>query len=309
MSTPLNPEISRLVLGTAQLGMSYGIANRTGQPDYAGALDMVKTAWESGVRCFDTAQVYGQSESILGRIFGELGIRENARVISKISPQLDLRDTEAVYRSVIQSLKRLGLPRLHGLLIHHEDTLDKADSSLGHLITRLKEERLIEHAGGSVYTLSCAEQVMNTSFLDLLQVPASAVDHRFAHAGIFDRAKVMGKAMFIRSVFLQGLLLMEPDVIPPHMAFARATVTRFRQLTLDYALTPVQAALGFVRLAYPQAYVLFGAETARQVKTNLADWNTDCPEHLKAACVAEFADVDERILNPVLWSSKPDHSG
>ncbi|MBU1858276.1 MAG: aldo/keto reductase [Verrucomicrobia bacterium] len=306
---PLNPEVSRLVLGTAQLGMSYGIANRTGQPDYASALDMVKIAWECGVRCFDTAQVYGQSESILGRIFRELGIQAKVRVISKISPQLDLCDTEAVYRSVVQSLKCLGLSRFHGLLIHQEETLENADGRLGCLIARLKQAHLVEHAGGSVYALSYAEQVMNTSFLDLLQFPASAVDHRFARAGILDHAQVMGKTIFIRSVFLQGLLLMEPAAIPPHMAFAKATVMRFRQLARDYALTPVQAAMGFVRLAYPHAYVLFGAETAQQVRTNLADWNTDCPEQLMAACAADFADVDEMILNPMLWPGKPDHSG
>ena len=59
----------RLVLGTAQLGMNYGIANQTGKPELATARNIVRTAWEGGIRCFDTAQGYGDSERILGIFF------------------------------------------------------------------------------------------------------------------------------------------------------------------------------------------------------------------------------------------------
>ena len=43
-------EANRLVLGTAQLGMPYGIANRSGQPDASQARAIVEAAWEAGIR-------------------------------------------------------------------------------------------------------------------------------------------------------------------------------------------------------------------------------------------------------------------
>ena len=61
--------MDRLVLGTAQLGMDYGIANTQGRPAFEEAVELVRCYWERGVREFDTAQDYGDSEKILGRVF------------------------------------------------------------------------------------------------------------------------------------------------------------------------------------------------------------------------------------------------
>ena len=61
--------INRLVLGTAQLGTNYGIANRMGKPDFDTAEAIIKTTWDAGIREFDTAQGYGDSEQVLGEVF------------------------------------------------------------------------------------------------------------------------------------------------------------------------------------------------------------------------------------------------
>ena len=91
---------SRLVLGTAQLGMHYGIANKTGQPDMLAVKSMITGAWEGGVREFDTGQAYGESESVLGKALNALGITREARVISKFDPTVDHHDSTAMRRSV-----------------------------------------------------------------------------------------------------------------------------------------------------------------------------------------------------------------
>ena len=53
-------------LGTVQLGMPYGISNRSGQPSREIARQMLDTAYDLGVRALDTASDYGTSEEILG---------------------------------------------------------------------------------------------------------------------------------------------------------------------------------------------------------------------------------------------------
>ena len=54
----------QLCLGTAQLGSAYGIANTVGQPTRAAAIEMVQFAVKQGIRWFDTAQGYGESEEV-----------------------------------------------------------------------------------------------------------------------------------------------------------------------------------------------------------------------------------------------------
>jgi len=76
-----NNRISQLVLGTAQFGMDYGIANIQGQPSEKSACEIVKTAWDNGINCFDSAQIY-YGESVLGKAL------KHREIVSQAQSQL-----------------------------------------------------------------------------------------------------------------------------------------------------------------------------------------------------------------------------
>src|SRR5213075_2835853 len=57
---------AELVMGSAQLGLVYGAANRTGKPTREAAVRLVQRAADSGVAAFDTARAYGDAEERLG---------------------------------------------------------------------------------------------------------------------------------------------------------------------------------------------------------------------------------------------------
>ncbi len=75
--------LSRLMLGTVQFGMPYGVANRTGQPDAARVREILTVAADGGVNCLDTAALYGSSEETLGRALAELGLAGKMTVVTK----------------------------------------------------------------------------------------------------------------------------------------------------------------------------------------------------------------------------------
>ena len=56
----------QLVLGTAQLGLDYGITNTNGKPKLTQSLEIIKQALDNDINIFDTARAYGDSEYILG---------------------------------------------------------------------------------------------------------------------------------------------------------------------------------------------------------------------------------------------------
>ena len=72
------------MLGTVQLGLPYGIANRTGQPSYEEARAILVCAFEGDVNCLDTAAIYGTSEEVIGRALAELGIADKVTIVSKV---------------------------------------------------------------------------------------------------------------------------------------------------------------------------------------------------------------------------------
>jgi len=292
---------SRLVLGTAQLGMPYGIANRTGQPDLSTGIAIVRAAWEGGIYEFDTAQSYGESEQILGRVLSEMGIAQKARIISKLHPTLQHSDKQALKQPLAQSLHRLKVSSLYGLMLHREELIDPLEDDLKHVLMSLVKKGRVKHVGVSVYSPEKALHALQLDLIDMVQLPTNVLDRRFQNAKIFELAEQKGKKIYIRSVFLQGLLLMNPEELPASMEFARPVLKTFEQLTQEFGMTRQQIALRYVKMRFPNAHVIFGAETPEQVKSNIASWAIDPPESLLTRVEQIFGNVDERVINPSLW--------
>ena len=104
--------LSRLMLGTVQFGLPYGVANRTGQPSYAEVRAIMTAAIDGGVNCFDTAAAYGGSEEVLGRALQELGAADRVVVVTKVrslTPAEQADDTLAA-RTTLPQLTTVRQP-------------------------------------------------------------------------------------------------------------------------------------------------------------------------------------------------------
>lgn len=292
---------SKLVLGTAQLGFPYGVANKTGQPDSTVAMAIINEAWKLGIREFDTAQGYGVSEQVLGKALSSLGIDREAEIISKLDPTIDHLNAAAMSEALDQSMKRLGVPMLSGIMLHREDMLMLWDKGLAEILQAFVETGRIKKIGVSVYSPEKACEALNTEGIDMVQIPTNILDRRFEDAGVFSLAEKKKKSIYIRSAFLQGLLLMEPGELPAKMAFALPVLNEFKEFSNDLGLSRQEIALGFLKTSFTGAHVIFGAETRLQVRENVEIWNKELPESLCSMVRTLFADVSERIVNPVLW--------
>ena len=300
---PIEPEsrCKHLVLGTAQLGMHYGIANRTGKPDLRKAEAIIRIAWENGIRFFDTAQAYGNSEETLGDILSRLGLQREIRIISKLDPSLDHLNHESLGHSIRSSLGRLGISSLYCLMLHREKLLDSLDEGIKESLLHFSKAGFYKKIGISVYTPERARQALRTGICDLIQIPANIFDGRFQRAGIFRLVHSESKTVFIRSIFLQGLLFMEPEEIPPEMLFVEQALLEFDRLSRRYELSRASAALGYVRKKYPDAFIIFGAETPKQVEENIANWENPVPDAFLVEADECFRNLEERVVNPLLW--------
>jgi aryl-alcohol dehydrogenase-like predicted oxidoreductase len=300
MASPVSQN-SRLVLGTVQFGMQYGIANKTGQPGLPAVESIVAEAWKSGVREFDTAQAYGESECVLGQVLRSLGIAQEATVVSKFHPDIDHLDSNALGSALQQTLARLKLTRLHGLMLHRETLLEYWGQGLGKTLRAFVDEGLVEHTGVSVYTPPAALRALRTTGIDLVQLPSNLLDRRFENAGVFREAQRCGKQVYLRSVFLQGLLLINVGDLPESMRFARPVIERLADFSRKTGFSPKQLALGYVRSVYPTQKVILGCETLQQVTENIQFWSSELPKEIIAKLRREFENTDEKILNPSLW--------
>jgi len=290
-----------LVLGTVQLGLPYGLANKTGQPDQKMASAIVREAWGRGIREYDTAQCYGTSEAVLGKALFELAGKSEAKVISKFDPSINHLDVEEMRKAVEASLKRIGVPCLYGMMLHREELLKLWNRGLGEILFGLKDAGLVQHLGASVYSPYMAIQAIEIEGISMLQIPSNYLDRRFEKAGVFERAEDAGICVYIRSVFLQGLLLTDFGNLPEKMDFTAPILRRLETFTQEIGLPKTDLALGYVKNAYPNARILFGVETVAQLKDTLRSWQQTLPPDVLDRVREEFLCIDERILNPSLW--------
>jgi len=293
--------MNSLVLGTAQLGLHYGIANKTGQPDQATADAIVQTAWENGICEFDTAQGYGTSEEVLGKALHEMGIASKAQVISKFHPDLNHIDASAMSNALDESMKRLGVSCLSGMMLHREELLSLWDKGLAEILRSFVLSGRVKQIGVSVYSPDKARQALDTDGIDIVQLPANVLDRRFENAGIFRLADERKKKIYIRSVFLQGLLLMKAEEISDSMAYARPILEKLESISSEFGLTRRELALGYVKTEMPDSKVIFGADVPAHVSENVSSWKKSIPVSLVSKVKEIFDSVDEKILNPVLW--------
>jgi aryl-alcohol dehydrogenase-like predicted oxidoreductase len=291
-----------LTLGTAQLGMVYGIANRGGKPDFSQALEIVRTAWESGISYFDTAQVYGDSEAVLGRCFRELSLDRGAElpaVITKIDPSLHPEDEKGILIRVDESLENLGVNTLYGLMIHRESWLDHFDEALVGIIMKLKKEEKVRRFGVSVYSMEKAIAALDHDGIDMIQLPFNIFDQRAVEWEIFKKAKEAGKKIFVRSIFLQGLLLLDPDNVPEKLRFSKDGLQRLSILAGSNGISSKLLAMAFVIRNVLDAMIVIGCETADQLRENIDLYIR--AKGMRMPDMRLLASQDPRLINPSLW--------
>lgn len=299
----MNASSYLLVLGTAQLGFNYGIANagKTEQPTQTTANAIVQEAWENGIREFDTAQGYGKSEQALGEALSKLGVSAEALVISKFDPALDHLDRNVLSNAVGESLSRLGVPSLYGMMLHKEKMLSAWDNGLSKIFHTFVVSGKIKHIGISVYSPEKAIQALNTDGIDMVQLPTNILDRRFETAGVFQLAEEKKKKIYIRSVFLQGLILMDIGEIPEKMSFVKPVIEKLESISNELKLSRKKLALDYIKSEMPNAKVVFGADTPLHVKENVACWEGELLPSSVDRVKKIFDCVDEKILNPTLW--------
>ena len=291
-----------LTLGTAQLGMDYGISNYHGKPGLSAAQSLVECAYKNGVRYFDTAQAYGNSEKILGDSLINAGINSKVKVVSKIDPSVDITDFDAVKACVVASLNRLQVDRLWGLMLHREEQLNFWDSGVKETFCCLREAGFVTHFGASIYTPQMALHALELNEFDIIQVPASLFDRRLARLGFFEQAAIHGVTVFVRSVFLQGLALMSSTRVKAVLPFAVPAVERLEDFCAKHDLNRHQFALRYAIAINPNAKVIVGAETADQIELNckvaqLGPLDSEISNQWDEI----WPDDREKLINPSMW--------
>jgi aryl-alcohol dehydrogenase-like predicted oxidoreductase len=201
--------------------------------------------------------------------------------------------------AVAASCERLRVERLYGLLLHHAADLAKPGAE--HLIAALQDLRSrgwVERIGVSVYDadeMALAERCFRP---ELVQLPFNVLDRRLAQANWLDRLRALGAEVHARSVFLQGLLLMEAESVPAFFAPIAPRLSGLRARWASQGRSPLAGCLASV-LACPQIdAAIVGVNRLQELEEVIAAVASLGPE---ATEVVEGALIDPLYLDPRRW--------
>jgi aryl-alcohol dehydrogenase-like predicted oxidoreductase len=290
--------LSRCGLGTAQFGMFYGAFNAEGVPSRETVKSILKKAGQLGLSLVDTARQYGESELALGHCSDEL---QNFDVITKTPKFSDGRisatDARMLRESFEISLQLLHIPSVYGLLIHHApDLLAPGGDLLYEELLQLKNEGRVRRIGVSIYTGEVAESIIEKFPLDLIQLPVNVLDRRLLDKGVLSRLARNEVEIHARSVFLQGLLLADPETLTSRFESVRGTLRAFHATARRAGISPAHAALHYVLRIPEISRVIVGVESI----TQMCDLFCDFPEKADMD-FSEFRADEIEILNPSFW--------
>lgn len=276
---------SKLMLGTVQFGMNYGVANTTGKPSFETVKAILKEAYDGGINALDTAPEYGDSEEVIGKALKELGLTGSFRIVTKI-PKVpaDADPVKFIYDSIQESLKRLQAEVISAALFH-----DEGDGIYLDILKSMKEKGIILSAGISLNTLAHKD---DGETADCLQIPCSLLDHRFDSC--FNRGN---RHCFIRGAYLQGMLLM-----PKEKVFVKEVLAKREQLEA-LGIPMAELALRYLFAKTGSKSILTGVETLGQLRENLRIARMEpLPDYvLTEIDKIVFPPLDEICVSPWMW--------
>jgi aryl-alcohol dehydrogenase-like predicted oxidoreductase len=210
------------------------------------ARSVLDRCWEAGIRSIDTAPAYGEAEERIGRWRAERNVKPV--VISK-SPRLgDVADDAvagALSRSIDASRSKLGVPTIDGYLLHRASDWRRAP--VRDALQRAKARGHVESCGVSGYDADEVLELLAIDRFGMLQIPFGLFDRRAAASGLLERANELGVVVLARSVFLQGLLFLDPARLAPQFRPAAPHLAKIHELVAEagseLAAVAIQAAL------------------------------------------------------------------
>jgi hypothetical protein len=268
-----------IVLGTAQFGLNYGVSNKTGKVCIRDVEKILTYCCENSITELDTAIAYGDVYEVLGKF--DLSPFQITSKIPKLDLKKNLQDQVTEY--IDRTFEKLNISCLHNLLLHEEEDFYESDEIFDYLKS-IKKKYNIVNVGVSIYNIKDKLE-KNYDSIDVIQVPGSIVDRRYESI-TFDE-------IYLRSIFLQGLLLMEKR--PDYFKHWEAIFSKL-DVYLNAYPTRLEGIVNHINRVNPDQKVVVGVTSVSELDKINAIRNFSDDALIPAVQVD-----DPNLINPGRW--------
>jgi len=285
--------MKNLIIGTANFGGTYGISSQ--KKIVTDSIEQILSmAQDNGINHFDTAKSYGDAEIILGKFLDK---SQPLFIDSKIAlPECE--SVNSIVDAVNQSLSVLGIPKLNTLYLHNADLLSGNNSLIIQKgMEKVLDLGLADNLGVSVYTFKQLKEV-NAEFplLSTFQILENICDRRLIYLKELVDFINKGNVVNIRSVFLQGLLLMSLKNLPDKLQKATHSLQDLNKYAIENHVNVLDLCIAYVKKIPWVGNYLVGVESPSQLKEIL-----ESSFELKENWETQISPLPEELKDPRFW--------
>lgn len=279
---------SKIILGSAQLGMPYGIANNKLKSKEE-VFNILSVAKKKGIKYIDTANVYGEAENLIGEYNIKYG--QHFKINTKF------KGTEVfLEKQVFESLEKLNIESINTYFFHSFDDFFHQPKNQK-LMENLKKNKIIDSIGLSIYTNDQFEKALNTD-VDVIQIPFNVFDNWLYRGTYINKAVRKKKKIQIRSIFLQGLFFLKN--LPENLIELKNPLFRLNYLSKKWNISIIQLLIGYITDFTEIDFILMGVDSANQLKDNMKYLGKSLPQELIEE-IHQIKISKKELLLPLNW--------
>ncbi len=288
----------KLVLGTVQMGLTYGVHNKTGKISPSDSIQILEYAFENGIRVLDTAEVYGTAHQIIGQ-YHKLHPSHRFEIITKVPKQVNAKFLES---KIQQYLEELQVPNIH-LLMYHDFETYTLNQGFENNISIIKDLKVINKLGVSVYTNEQIMKLLNEKIrVDVIQFPYNLLDNKYQRGDVLEYMHKEGVVTHTRSTFLQGLFFLEECNRNKVYSLLKIHIDELKYIAKSEKVSLYELALQYSFFNSLSDGVIIGVDSLEHLKLNLKAISKQLITQDAFNKIDKIAVENPDLLNPSLWN-------
>jgi aryl-alcohol dehydrogenase-like predicted oxidoreductase len=280
-----------LVLGTANFGEKYGIANKSGLS--AEEVEEILN-WSTGkISELDSSLDYKRSHQVISKYSSKFKISSKINLDQVTSP----KDIPRNVNKIIDELCTNSVERIL-LRPHSMDRQFTIDSLVE--IEKFRSLGVVAETGLSIYETKELDFFVDSIKLPIVfQVPLNLFNRAFQEKLNSNKKRYENFKFYVRSIFLQGLLLLNPSDIPKHLEEAIGPISALNRELSRIETSIIEATFAFIGEQKWVNGVIIGINSLQDLISNYECFKKK--DGIDLTFLQNIPTVPSRILDPRKW--------
>ena len=285
----------KIVLGTAQFGLNYGISNKYGKLKFKEIFKILSYCYNKKIDFLDTATAYGSSEDDIGKFFKLT--KKKFKVVTKYTFQ----NNKTIKEQLRKTFNSLGYYP-YAILAHSKK--DYLNKKFQIEVRKLKKKKIIKSFGVSLYSISELKTILKSKNKpDIIQIPVNLLDKRFLDKKVVENLKRKSIKIFARSIFLQGLFFKNKKFVIKNFKNIKGIYEKLGSIAKKENMNLGELSLNWVLNLKQIDKVVIAVDNLDHLKNNL----DICKKKISKISINQIEKINSNnniIIRPDLWKIK-----